>query len=116
MKGWITSGLALAIVCAAAFAAAAEEAETAKGRKLALDVCAPCHVVAPGQLRPPLLNPPAPSFVDIAATPAVTADSLGRFLAEPHGASRRDSAMPAFLLPPSEVHAAVAYLISLKSR
>ncbi len=116
MKGWIVSGLALALVGAEGVPASGQEADVAAGRKLALEVCASCHVVAADQPRSPILNPPAPSFADIAAAPGVTAASLSKFLAEPHGTTRRDSAMPPFLLPHSEVAAAVAYLVSLKPR
>jgi mono/diheme cytochrome c family protein len=116
MKGWIVLGSALAFACGQARPLAAEEAEAAVGRKLALEVCASCHVVAADQSSPPALRPPAPSFADIAAAPAVSAETLRKFLSEPHDASRRDSAMPPFLLPRSQVEAAVDYLLSLKRR
>ena len=115
MRGAFASGLATLLV-AGALPAFADDASVAAGRKLALEVCAKCHVVAPDQPRAPVLDPPAARFADIAAAPDVTADSLRRFLAEPHGASRRDSAMPPFLLPSRQVEAAVAYLVSLKPR
>ncbi len=116
MKGWIILGPALALACAQALPVAAGEAEIAAGRKLALEVCASCHVVAADEPRPPVLNPPAASFADIAAAPDASAASLRKFLAEPHGVSRRDSLMPPFLLTRSQVEAAVAYLMSLKPR
>lgn len=114
MKGWIASGAGIALVLAGALPASAGEADVAAGRALALEVCARCHVVAPDQPRAPILAPPAPSFADIAASPGVTAASLRKFLAEPHGASRRGGAMPPFLLPRGQVEAAVAYLVSLE--
>jgi mono/diheme cytochrome c family protein len=96
--------------------ASADEMVAAHGRRTALEVCASCHVVEPGQARTPTLKPPAASFADIAARPDVTAESLRRFLAEPHGSSRLDSGMPPFLLARSEVDSVVAYILSLKAR
>ncbi|HKN30735.1 MAG TPA: cytochrome c [Roseiarcus sp.] len=117
MKISFLSGIAFAFVVADAQPACADEpADAAAGRKLAMEVCVSCHVVAPGQDRAPTLDPPAPSFAKIAARPDVTAGSLRTFLAEPHGESRRGSGMPAFLLARSEVDSVVAYLLSLKAR
>ncbi len=112
MNVWIASGLALGLCTASP--AFGQGDDSAAGRALALDLCANCHVVAPDQPRPPVLSPPAASFAEIAASPDATAASLTKFLAEPHGATRRDSAMPPFLLPRAEVEKAVAYLVSLK--
>ena len=47
---------------------------------------------------------------------AVTEASLRKFLAEPHGETRRNSAMPAFLLPASRVDGVVAYILSRKPK
>jgi len=94
----------------------ADEAGVAAGRKLALEICVNCHIVEAGQTRAPTLDPPAPSFAEIVGRPDVTAASLRAFLAEPHGDSRRGSAMPPFLLAQSEVDSVVAYLVSLKAR
>ena len=117
MKSSFFSALALALAFAGVVPACGQEArDVAAGRKLALDVCASCHVVAPDQARAPVLDPPAPSFAAIAAKPDATEASLRRFLAEPHGDPRRSSKMSAFLLPPSQVDAAVAYLLSLKPK
>ena len=43
-------------------AASAKEPEVQLGRKVALMVCANCHVVAPDQTSKPILTPPAQSF------------------------------------------------------
>jgi mono/diheme cytochrome c family protein len=115
MKTLFLSAVAFASV-AASGPASADEAAVAAGRKLALEVCVSCHVVEPGQARAPTLNPPAPSFAKIAARTDFTAASLRTFLTEPHGESRRSSAMPPFLLARSEVDSVVVYLLSLKSR
>lgn len=116
MKSSFLSALALALAFARFVPAWGEEADVAAGRKLAQGVCANCHLVAPDQARAPVLDPPAPSFAEIAAKPNLSEASLRSFLARPHGDPRRMSAMPAFLLPPSEVEAAVAYLLSLKPK
>jgi len=116
MKSSFISAAALALAVARVVPASGQEADVAAGRKLALEVCASCHLVGPDQARAPVLNPPAPSFADIAAKPDVSEASLRSFLVEPHGDPRRMSAMPAFLLPPSQVEAAVAYLLSLRPR
>ena len=86
-----------------------EAGTAAAGRKLALEVCASCHVVAADQARAPVLKPPAPGFSEIAARPDLTEASVRRFLAETHGETRRNSAMPAFLLPGLQIDAVVAY-------
>ena len=117
MKTSVLSGIGFALVVAGVLPACADEiAAAAAGRKLALEVCVSCHVVAPGQARAPTLDPPAQDFAEIAARPDVTAASLRAFLAEPHGESRRGSRMPPFLLARSEVDSVVAYLLSLKAR
>jgi mono/diheme cytochrome c family protein len=84
--------------------------------RLALEVCANCHVVSADQGRAPILNPPAPAFVEIAGRPEVTEASLRKFLSEPHGETHRNSAMPAFLLSASQVEGVVAYLLSRKPK
>jgi mono/diheme cytochrome c family protein len=115
MKAFLSPALFLALALALVGAALASETATvAAGRKLALDVCAACHVVASDQPRAPLLKPPAPSFADIVERQNATQAWLRDFLARPHGESRRMSAMPPFLLPSSEVDAVVAYLLSVK--
>jgi mono/diheme cytochrome c family protein len=111
----LLAALALALPLAAVIPARGQEAGTAAaGRKLALEVCASCHVVSADQARAPVLNPPAPGFAEIAARPDLTEATVRRFLAEAHGQSRRNTAMPAFLLPSSQIDAVVAYLMSLK--
>jgi mono/diheme cytochrome c family protein len=93
-----------------------ETGTAAAGRKLALEVCATCHVVSADQARAPVLKPPAPSFLEIAARPDLTEASVRRFLADAHGQARRNSAMPAFLLPGLKIDAVVAYFLSLKPK
>jgi len=117
MRKPLLAAQALALAFAGIVPASGQEAGTvAAGRRLALEVCASCHVVSADQGRAPILNPPAPGFVEIAARPEVTEASLRNFLAEPHGETRRNSAMPAFLLPASQVDGVVAYLLSRKPK
>jgi cytochrome c len=111
------AALALALIFAGNFATHGQEAGTvAAGRRLALEVCARCHVVSADQTRAPVLNPPALGFAEIAARPDVTEETLRKFLSEPHGEARRTSAMPAFLLPAPQVDGVVAYLLSLRPK
>ena len=113
----LLAALAVALPLAAVAPARGQEAGTAAaGRKLALEVCASCHVVVPDQARAPVLKPPAPAFSEIAARPDLTEASVRRFLAEAHGEARRNSAMPAFMLHGSQIDAVVAYVLSLKPK
>jgi len=79
------------------------------GRAFALQVCALCHVVAPGQLTPPRLTT-APSFRAIADLPSTTALSLQVFLLSPH------PTMPNLVLTDSEAADVIAYILSLKRK
>ncbi len=88
----------------------------AAGRDIALKICANCHVVASGQDSAPLLNPPAPSFAEIAARPATNEASLRDFLGKPHGEARRSSKMPAFTLGEFQIAPLIAYIQSLRNR
>jgi len=79
------------------------------GRAFALQVCALCHVVAPGQLTPPRLTT-APSFRSVANMPSTTALSLQVFLVSPH------PSMPNLVLTDSEAADVIAYILSLKRK
>jgi len=79
------------------------------GRAFALQACALCHVVAPGQLTPPRLTT-APSFRAIANLPSTTALSLQVFLLSPH------PTMPNLVLTDSEAADVIAYILSLKRK
>jgi hypothetical protein len=54
-----------------------------QGKRLALRICANCHVVAPDS-RQPILEPPAPSFESIAQRSTTTADYVRTFLTTTH--------------------------------
>ena len=83
------------------------------GHRLALLLCAPCHVVATDQEQPPMLDNPAPAFLAIANRPDTTEASLRRFLLTTH---RTTSKMPNPELADYQMNAIVAYLLSLKSQ
>ena len=77
-----------------------------QGLSLARQVCSECHDVLAPKSRSP--NPKAPTFVDLAATPGMTATALTIALTTPH------AGMPMFRL--SEVQRAdlIGYVLSLK--
>ena len=87
----------------------AMEGNPRAGRAFALQVCALCHVVAPGQLTPPRLTT-APAFRAIANLTSTTALSLQAFLVSPH------PSMPNLILTNDETADVIAYIISLKKR
>jgi|HubBroStandDraft_6_1064221.scaffolds.fasta_scaffold708997_2 mono/diheme cytochrome c family protein len=92
MRKPLLAAQALALAFTEIVPASGQEAATvAAGRRLALEVCANCHVVSADQGRAPILNPPAPAFVEIAARPEVTEASLRKFLSEPHGETHRNT-------------------------
>jgi mono/diheme cytochrome c family protein len=103
--------LALASTLALTVPAAAQDMMTgdvAAGERLALTVCAQCHVVAERQPHP---NPPVanvPSFFELAARNEVTPFWLRAFFRTPH------RAMPDLILKPAEVDNIIAYIMSLK--
>ncbi len=80
------------------------------GRRLALDVCAQCHVVAETQRppRPPVPN--VPSFFALADEPRITEFYLRSFFRTPH------RVMPNFMLTADEIDNIVVYIFSLKER
>ncbi len=104
-----------AICCRAAIAAETEQALIDKGRALALSVCAPCHVVSPGQPpEGPLLKNPGPSFDQIANSDTADADSLKVFLASPHASVGPEGRMANPRLADYQIERLVAYIMSLR--
>jgi mono/diheme cytochrome c family protein len=85
------------------------------GQRLAFSVCAACHVVSPSEAAEPKLQPPAPSFAEIADSPGVTATSLRAFLAIPHATGKTPPNMPSMLLSDEETTAVVRYILSLRT-
>ena len=83
--------------------------DPAAGRAFALEVCTPCHVVAPDQVSPRRLAVAA-DFHTIANTSGMTEMALHAFLSTPH------PTMPNLILSPEEDRDVVAYIHSLMDR
>jgi mono/diheme cytochrome c family protein len=109
MGKWLLPIIAGGLAGLAGAAATAQElpGDPALGRKLALEVCAECHDVEPGERDG---EPPDwPSFQNLADNPAMTALALRVFLTTPH------NNMPNLILGDAEVDHIVAWIHSLKS-
>ena len=76
------------------------------GRGLALEACAECHEIEPGERDANLPDPPA--FRNLADDPAMTALALRVFLSTPH------TNMPGLILSEAEIDDVIAYIHSLK--
>ena len=110
--------LALMLACGAASPALAQEGQgdlVAAGHDFALKVCAACHVVATDQISPPILKPPAPSFLALVKHGDVSEASLRKLLSKPHGNLGRSAKMPNPQLADFQIDKVVAYLLSLKN-
>jgi mono/diheme cytochrome c family protein len=110
--------LAITLACGAASLARAQEGQgdlAAAGHDFALRVCAACHVVATDQISPPILKPPAPSFLALARHDDTSEASLRKLLSTPHGNLGRSAKMPNPRLADFQIDKVVAYLLSLKT-
>lgn len=97
--------------------AAADSAELARGEHIARFVCATCHVVAKDQEFAPILSKPAPSFLDIANRPGVSAESLEHFITSTHwDPDKIGMTMPALMATPEQTRAVARYIVSLRKR
>jgi len=106
----VLSGLATAV----AVADGSPDRRLVRGRELALNVCSACHLVASDQPFSPLLRPPAPSFVEIAARPGLRAQDLRRFVVTTHWDEKTlPATMPNPLLTEAETADVVRYIMSL---
>ena len=85
-----------------------------EGKRLALLICANCHIVASDQPFPPILQPPAPAFNSIAQRTSFSADSIRTFLTTMHRDTTNPVSMPNLQLVDYEIKALVAYLSSLR--
>ena len=63
-------------ICSAAGQETTSADDIRTGHRVAIIVCAFCHVAAPDQARIPILNPPAPSFESIAQRTSISAEWL----------------------------------------
>lgn len=109
--------LGLGLGAAVAPAAEASDRQTEHGREIALKICSACHVVAPAQEFSPLLNPPAPSFAEIANRAEATRASLRHFVATTHWDEKTlPLTMPNPSLTDSQIADVVAYILSLRGK
>jgi mono/diheme cytochrome c family protein len=111
-----SASLLLALMLASG--ARAQESQSdlvASGHEFALKVCAACHVVAQDQKSPPILKPPAPSFLTLVKHRDVSEASLRDMLSKPHGNLGRARKMPNPQVADFQIDKVVAYVLSLKS-
>ena len=88
--------------------------EVRKGHRLAITVCAICHLAAPDQAHEPSLEPPAPSFASIVQRKDFSAEWLAHFITTTHRGLDTPQGMPDPLFMDSQVKAIVAYFLSLR--
>ena len=80
----------------------------------AAHVCSICHLAAPDQAAKPLLNPPGPPFAAIAQRPALTEESLEKFITTAHRGLDNPKGMPNPDLAAYQVKQVAAYIMSLR--
>jgi len=116
----LTRTAAIVALAAAVSSASAQgltgETDTSAGHRLALLLCAPCHVVASDQESPPTLAKPAATFLSIANRRNVTAESLRAFLRTTHSTTTPPFKMPNPQLADYQTDAIVSYPLSLKGQ
>lgn len=100
------SAVAMLVTALSAFPAPAQPGNPADGARLALSVCANCHVVPDS--RRELAMDAAPTFVAIANDPSLTDERLRRFLNQPH------SQMPPIVIARQEIEDVIAYLRTIR--
>jgi hypothetical protein len=84
------------------------------GHDFAIEFCAACHVVASDQRQRPIYRGPSPSFIQIANKPAVTADSLRRFIRTTHPTLVKPLDMPASDVSDYQLDEIIRYILSLR--
>jgi len=87
-----------------------------EGKRLALLICANCHVVARDQPVQPILQPPAPSFETIAQRQNINTDSIRQFLTSTHEDATNPKGMPNPRLQNYQIGPLAAYVLSLRKR
>ena len=98
-------------------ATASTPAEVARGEHIARMICAGCHVVAPDQEFPPLLNQATPTCAEIANRSGVTAESLRRFITTAHwDVDKLPMTMPNPLLTKEQADAVSRCILSRRGR
>jgi hypothetical protein len=109
------SVLMIALAVLGSSALAQERSDAQQGKRLALRICANCHLVAP-DARQPILQPPAPSFESIAQRSTTTADYVRRFLTTRHRDLSDLQGMPNLELSDYQIEPLTAYLLSLRKQ
>ena len=111
---------AIIITCWFAGPALAQQAQTPdpdevqKGHRLAVTLCAICHVAAPDQRFPPELARPAPPFASIVQQKEFNADWLTHFMTSTHRGLDNPSGMPNPELMDYQIKEIAAYMLSLR--
>ncbi len=108
------------IVCGLVGSVLAQQAQTLdpdevkRGHRLAVTVCAICHVAAPDQRFLPEIATPAPSFASIVQRKDFNADWLTHFMTTTHRGLDSPTGMPNPELMDYQIEEIVAYMLSLK--
>jgi len=111
-----TLGGPLILLCTGAVARADAPNGDPQGEKIAKQICSACHVVAKDQEFPPILDPPAPSFQEIANRPGMNAATIRRFVATTHWDTKTlPMRMPSPMLLDRQIDAVAKYLLSLRT-
>ncbi len=119
MRIWILSAwlVAFGFVAGSASAQQASVADDVReGHRLAILICAYCHMAATDQADKPILQPPGPPFASIAQRKDVSADSLRSFLTTTHRDVSRPQGMPNPELLDYQVKQVAAYILSLRGK
>ena len=100
----------LAVSPARAESAAAIQA----GKDLAIDKCAPCHIVSAQTSEPRPSKSVGPSFMEIAQSSKAAPEALRGFLRSTSSSVSHPAAMPHLELTDEQIGAIAAYLSSLR--
>ena len=88
--------------------------EVQKGHRLAVTICAMCHVAAPDQRFLPELASPAPPFASIVRRKEFNADWLTHLTTSTHKGLDSPAGMPNPELMDYQIKEIVAYMLSLQ--
>jgi len=112
-----TAALLIFGICGARAAEPPATQSNARGEHIAQNLCSTCHIVAKEQQFPPILDPPAPSFLVIANRPGVSTESVRRFIVSTHWDTRTlPMRMPSTLLTDEQIDEVARYLMSLRAQ
>jgi len=115
MRIGCSSLVALLVAAAPAWGQAADNSDSVQaGHKLAILVCANCHVAAPDQPNEPILRPPAASFASMAQRESVDEAWLANFLKTTHRGLDEPNGMPNPQLLDFQIKQIADYLLSLR--